>query len=118
MEAAEFVSAKNDLNADREQVPASVEQRMRGKCAPRLQPAPRARDSTTRENARVIGVLLGIVGAGAVTGGLVLLLTDHPADKTKDSADTKTGRRNEGPRLHVVPRAGLHGGGVDLALSF
>lgn len=115
VEAGQFFSAKSTLDSDREQVPSSVS----NVCASDVfSPAATAACSKFNEaqTDRVVGVLLGIVGAASVTAGVVLLVTDHPRE---GSSSPSPSARAETPAFRILPYASPKGGGgLNVALTF
>ncbi len=116
VEAANFLSAKSDLDTDRQQVPSSVND----VCATNVFSAAATAACSKfndAKDARTIGVLMGSVGGVALAAGVVLLLTDHPKEGGSEPASTSA--RADVPRFHILPYASPRGGGgLDVALTF
>lgn len=107
VEGVRFLSLKSDLDGDRNNVSRSVNdvcQDLSTNAA--IDACQKYKDA---KSARVLEwVFLG-AGAALVTGGVVLLVTDHSSD---DAAKDKAGA------FRVLPHVGPRGAGVDLHVAF
>jgi hypothetical protein len=110
VEAAQFFSAKSDLDNDREQVPSSVTDVCAANVFSSAAVAACSKFNDA-QTARIVGVLLGIVGAGSVTAGVVLLLTDHPKEEPLPNANARARSESLTASLRVLPYASPRGGG-------
>jgi hypothetical protein len=108
VEGLHFLSARSDLDADRNKIDKSVTD----VCA--VQGDPNAADACSKLNdaksARTTGVVAGAVGVVGVTAGVILLMTDHGGA----DASVTVG----GTRVNVLPMVGTRETGVVGSFAF
>ena len=110
VEGFKFLSLKSDLDGDRNNVSRNVTDVCQDlSTTAAIDACQKYKDA---KSARVLEwVFLG-VGAALVTGGVVLLVTDHSGD---EPAKDKVGAAG---KVRVLPHVGPRGGGLDLHVTF
>jgi len=113
VETAAWIGDSNQSNSDRQNVPKSVTD----VCATEVnQPAEDAcKKSKDATSVSALGWTFGIVGAGLVGTGVILLLTDHSSTEAPPPADARYAPK---PKFDVVPAVGPKGGSVGLRVTF
>jgi hypothetical protein len=120
VEGVEFLSAKNDLDNARAQVPSTITDVCSN--SPNTQFNGVASDACNKYNEastdRMVGIIAASAGGAVLIGGVVLLLTDR--SKETGGASTGATARAERPRFQLLPYAAPrgNGGGVDVLLTF
>jgi hypothetical protein len=128
IEGIEFISAKNDLDTARAQVPSQITDVCNSNEA--FSPSAQAAASACAKynqaaTDRTVGVIVGSAGAIAIAVGAVLLLTEHAKETAPAPAGPATALAYQ-PRFRVLPylsppsahRASGTSGGVNLTLVF
>ncbi len=125
IEGIEFLSAKNDLDSARQQVPSQITDVCNSNNA-QFTSAPAAASACSKYNAastdRLVGVVAGGVAVVALAVGTVLLLT--APKETGEPAAGQTARAE--PRVQVLPyfapgdarQSRGAGGGLELSVTF
>jgi hypothetical protein len=122
VEGFEFLSAKNDLDNARSQVPATITDVCSN--APNTQFNGVASDACSKYNEaatdRMVGIIAASAGGVVLLGGAVLLLTDRSKESGGASSAPAPSARAERPRFQLLPYASPRGtgGGVDVVLMF
>jgi hypothetical protein len=128
IEGIEFISAKNDLDAARAQVPSQITDVCNSNEA--FSPsAGQAATACSKYNQaatdRTVGVIVGSVGAVALAVGAVLLITDHSREGSATPATGPTATtRNDAPKFRLLPYFNppgggrTSGGGLKLSVTF
>ena len=113
VETAAWIGDSNQSNSDRQNVPKSVSDVCANEVNQAAQDA--CKKSKDAQSVSALGWTFGIIGAGLVGTGVILLLTDHSSTESPPTADA---RRATKPKFDVVPAVGFQGGSVDLRVTF
>jgi len=121
VEGIEFLSAKNDLDSARQQVPSQVTD-VCNNGSQQFTSQPAAESACSKYNQastdRTVGIAVASGGLVALAVGTVLLLT---APKETGEPTASPNARIDRPRLQILPYVGSSvrgGGGVNLSLTF
>ncbi len=116
VETAQWISDSNQSNSDRQSVPRSITD----VCATQINAA--AQDachlSHDAQTASALGWTFGIVGAGLVATGVVLMLTDKSSSEGSAPAGSAAQKAPQRAAVDVVPTLGPKGGALGLRITF
>jgi hypothetical protein len=113
VETAAWISDSNQSNSDRQNVPKSITDVCANQVNSSAQDA--CHKSKDAQTVSAIGWTMGILGAGLVGTGVVLLLTDH---SSTEAPPPSAARATPKPKLDVLPAIGPTGGALDLRVTF
>jgi hypothetical protein len=114
VETAAWINDSNQSNTDRQQVPSNITDVCTTQINHYAQDA--CNKSKDAQTVSALGWVFGGVGLALVGTGVVMLLTDHPSSTETEGANTA--KRENKPKLDVVPAVGPHGGSVNLSVTF
>jgi hypothetical protein len=118
VEGVQFISAKNDLDAARKEVPSTINDVCSDSPSVTFNGAAATACAKYNQAAtdRTAGLILGGVGAVALAAGAVVLLT---GTRERTDSGAAGSARAEPPRWQVLPSAYPRGGGgIDVSLTF